>query len=196
MNTDIKIVEKPDWISWETIKQCLTEAHAENRVKGINMAHYQWPAEKIKDSIGEKGVMLVALDGDKLVGTAAIGDREGKTWYARGRYAYVCFDSVIPGYLGMGVFRLLDMKREELAKSLGYSTLVFDTHYNNNHRQKIALNNGYQYVRFFRAKSGDHNSVVMVKWLKGNPYSESYCKWKYIYSKIKTIVLSLVSCCK
>ena len=73
MGNSIQVVEKPDWVSWDDIKQCLYEAHSVNRSKGINMAHYQWPAEKIKESLGENGFMLVALDGNKLVGTAGIG---------------------------------------------------------------------------------------------------------------------------
>jgi hypothetical protein len=116
MNSDIKIIEKPDWVSWEDIKQCLYEAHSVNRAKGINMAHYQWPAEKIKESLGEKGFMLLALDGDKLVGTAGIGEKIGKNWYANGRYAYECFASVLPEYAGKGIYKMLEIRREEKLK--------------------------------------------------------------------------------
>ena len=190
MDLGIQIVEKPDWISWDDIKQCLVDAHADNRAKGINMSHYQWPSERIKDSLGERGFMLVALDGDKLIGTAAIGDKSSSYWYIAGKYAYVCFDGVIPRYRGRGIFRLLDSKREENAQKRGFDVLVFDTHEKNVHRQKIALKNGYRYVRFFRAKGGDHYSVVMVKWLKSCPYSKLYCIWKFQLSKIKTLLLT------
>ena len=190
MESNIQIVEKPDWVTWDDIKQCLFEAHAQNRAKGINMAHYQWPVERIKDSLGEKGVVLVALDGKRLIGTAAIGDKIGKTWYTRGPYAYICFDAVIPEYSGKGIFKLLDSKREQLAKNLGYRTLVFDTHSNNIHRQEIAQKNGYRLVRFFRAASKDHYSVVMAKWLDSCPYSKLYCKMQYQRSKWNTLIKS------
>ncbi len=190
MESNIQIVEKPDWVTWDDIKQCLSEAHAENRAKGINMAHYQWPVERIKDSLGEKGVVLVALDGKKLVGTAAIGDKIGKTWYTSGPYAYICFDAVIPEYSGKGVFKLLDSKREQLAMYKGYRMLVFDTHSKNLHRQKIAQKNGYRLVRFFRAASKDHYSVVMAKWLDSCPYSKLYCKMQYQRSKWNTLIKS------
>lgn len=188
MESNIQIVEKPEWVTWDEIKQCLFEAHAENRAKGINMAHYQWPVERIKNSLGEKGVVLVALDGNRLVGTAAIGDKIGKTWYNRGPYAYICFDAVIPEYSGKGIFKLLDSKREQLAKNLGYRTLVFDTHSNNFHRQEIALKNGFRLVRFFRASSKDHYSVVMAKWLDGCPYSSFYCWIKFQLSKFQALM--------
>ena len=192
-NDGIHIIEKPNWVTWDDIKQCLFEAHAENRAKGINMAHYQWPVERIKDSLGEKGVVLVALDGKRLIGTAAIGDKIGKTWYTNGPYAYICFDAVIPEYSGKGIFKLLDSKREQLAMELGYKTLVFDTHSKNVHRQEIAKKNGYKPVRFFQASSKDHYSVVMAKWLDGCPYSKAYCRWKYYCSLIKTKALMLYS---
>lgn len=188
MADNIQIMVKPDWVTWDDIKQCLFEAHAQNRAKGINMAHYQWPVERIKDSLGEKGVVLVALDGKRLIGTAAIGDKIGKTWYTRGPYAYICFDAVIPEYSGKGIFKLLDSKREQLAKNLGYRTLVFDTHSNNFHRQEIALKNGFRLVRFFRASSKDHYSVVMAKWLDGCPYSSFYCWIKFQLSKFQALM--------
>lgn len=188
MEANIQVVEKPDWVTWDDVKQCLFEAHAENRAKGINMAHYQWPAEKIKESLGEKGVVLVALDGKRLVGTAAIGDKIGKTWYTRGAYAYICFDAVVPEYSGKGIFKLLDSKREQMAIDLGYKTLVFDTHSKNVHRQRIALKNGFRLVRFFRAASKDHYSVVMAKWLDGCPYSSIYCWIKFQVSKLQALI--------
>ena len=188
MKPDIQVIEKPDWVSWDDIRQCLYEAHAVNREKGINMTHYLWSAEKIKGSLGEDGVMLVALDGEKLVGTAAIADKNSNMWYARGRYAYICFDAVLPDYTGIGIFKELDSKREIIAKEKGFPTLVFDTHSRNTHRLIIAKKNDYRLVRFFLAKSKDHYSVVMVKWLNGCPYSKFYCWMKFHESKIKTII--------
>lgn len=188
MSDNIQIVEKPDWVTWDDIKQCLVDAHAVNRARGIKMAHYQWPVEKMKESLGEKGVVLVALDGKRLVGTAAIGNKVGKTWYNKGSYAYICFDAVIPEYSGKGIFKLLDNKREKLATGLGYKTLVFDTHSRNVHRQQMAERNGYRLVRFFRAASKDHYSVVMAKWLDGCPHSSFYCWMKYKMSWMNTML--------
>ncbi len=189
-DTNIQIIEKPDWVSWEDIKQCLYEAHSVNRAKDINMTHYQWPAEKIREFVGEKGFMLVALDGNKLVGTAGIAEKFGKMWYANGRYAYECYAGVLPDYAGKGIFKHLEIKREELAMQRGYEILLGDTHSKNIHRQKIATKNGFRLVRFFRAS--DHYSVVMVKWLNGCPYSKFYCWMKFQQSKVKTLLRSVL----
>lgn len=192
MDSNIQIIEKPDWVSWDEIKECLVEAHAANRAKGINMAHYQWPVEKIKDSIGENGVVLIALDGEKVVATAAIVEKFGKTWYANGRYAYMCYAGVLPEYNGRGLYHLLTKKREEIARLKRFETIVFDTHSDNKRIQTIALCNGYRFVRLFRAASKDHYSVVMVKWLNGSPYSSFYCKVRYAVSCLKARMRAIV----
>ena len=192
-DSSIQIIEKPEWVSWDDIKQCLYEAHSVNRAKGISMAHYQWPAEKIQDSLGENGFMLVALDGDKLVGTAGIGEKYGNIWYANGRYAYECYAGVLPDYAGKGIYKMLEIRREEKAKEEGYDVLIFDTHSKNTHRIEIALKNGFRLVRFFRAASKDHYSVVMAKWLDGCPYSKAYCWWKYYCSLVKAKTFTLYS---
>lgn len=186
MRENIQIIEKPEWVSWDDIKRCLYSAHATNRANGINMAHYQWPAEKIKDSLGEHGVMLVALDDKKVVGTAAIGEKFGKAWYAEGRYAYMCFAGILPEYNGRGIYKALVEKREEIAKSLGFNILVFDTHYSNLIIQKIAVNNGYRYVHFFCASNKDHFSVIMVKWLSACPFSNRHIDRCFRMSKFLT----------
>ena len=192
MESNIQIVEKPDWVSWEEIKQCLTDAHAVNRARGINMTHYQWPADRIKDFLGENGVMLVALDENKVVGTAAIAEQTGNGWYARGRYAYLCFAGILPDYGGRGIYKALFLKREALAASLHYNVLLFDTHLANTRVQGIATKNGYRYIGFFQARSKDHYNVVMAKWLGKCPHSRLYCWWRYQRSKLRTLVSSKI----
>lgn len=179
----MQIIERPDSVSWDEIHDVLWKAHAENRRMGINMSHYQWPSEKIRDFIGKTGVVLVAIKDGKVIGTTAIKESFKSSWYARGKYAYLCFDCVLPDYRGLGVFKLLDSKREEIAIQQGYNVFVFDTHLNNTHRQDIAKKNGYRKVGLFWAK--DHYSVIMVKWVE-KPYpSIIYCRLRYILSMSK-----------
>ena len=192
MSDSISIVEKPEWVSWDDIRQCLIDAHADNRARGINMAHYQYPADKIKESVGDNGTMLVALDGNKVVGTAAIEERNGKAWYVNGRYAYMCYAGVLPEYCGRGIYSDLLARREEIAKALDYDVLLFDTHSDNKAIQEITKKRGYRLVGFLRSASRDHFSVIMVKWLKGCPYSKAYCDVRFHISRIKTIVKSFL----
>lgn len=186
MLTDIQIIEKPDWVSWDDIKQCLVDSHATNRAQGINMAHYQWPVEKIREYIGPNGVILVALDGSKVVGTAVISEKEGKAWYAKGRYAYMCFASVLPQYRGQGIYGRLAQLREKIANEQGYRVWVLDTHEKNKSLQRIVKANGYHLVGYFRTMNKDHFNVVMAKWPDGCPNSKCYCKLRFCYAWLCT----------
>lgn len=191
MKNNIQIQEKPDWLSWDDIKQCLFEAHAINREKGINMANYQWPAEKIKEYVGDNGIMFVALDGDKLVGTAALAEKQGYHWYTKGKCGYLCFACVIPSYSGLGIYHSLLKKREDFARTQNFDVLYYDTHCKNEKILSFGEKNGFRKVRYFQTKSKDHYSIVMTKWLNGCPYSKFYCWWKYSVSKVKTKLKAL-----
>lgn len=190
MNSGIQVVEKPDWVSWDEIKQCLVDAHATNRERGINMSHAQWSAEKIRDSIGANGVVLVALDGRKVVGTAVLREKEGQIWYASGRYAYMCFASVLPQYRGLGIYRELVCRREEIANLRGYPVLLIDTNEKNTRLRNIAKMQGYHEVdyRFWN----DHFNVVMAKCPNGSHYSKYYCKFRYILSRIREYLRHII----
>lgn len=187
---DISVIEKPEWVSWEEIKQCLFDAHAANRENGINMTHYQWPTDRIIKTLGDNGRMFVALDGEKLAGVAAVCDKTGDSWYAKGKYAYLGFAGVRPEYKGQGIYNELVSVRENHALMHGFNTIIFDTHQRNKVVQNKALKNGYRYVHFFRASSKDHYCVIMAKWPDGCPYSKLYCFYKYIISVIKTLLMT------
>ena len=45
--SDIKYMEKPDWVSWDSIKECLVSGHEYNRKRGIYMAIIQRPEERL-----------------------------------------------------------------------------------------------------------------------------------------------------
>lgn len=187
LDSSIQIIRKPESVSWEAIRNCLLESHAANRGKGVVMSHYQWSPEDIKDYIGNDGVMLVAMEGEKLVGTAAISIKQSNSWYTRGqRYAYLCFAGILPGYNGKGIYKALTEKRQEIVKELELGIMLFDTHENNKHVQKIAVKNGFRYVHFFQSGSKDHCNVVLVKWIDGCPFSKLYCSMKFFSSRFKT----------
>ncbi|MCH5221522.1 MAG: GNAT family N-acetyltransferase [Muribaculaceae bacterium] len=182
---NIIITEKPDWVSWDDIKQCLVDAHAVNRAKGIETSLYKWPTDKIQQSIEPYGVMLVALDNGKVVGTAALRVKHSKRWFAKGRYAYLCFWAVLPEYNGLGIHTELVRKSEEIAKQRNYSVFVFDT---NEHNKKVinkSRANGYRYVAYYRPNNTDHYNVIMAKWPNACPYSKAYCKARFCISWLK-----------
>lgn len=192
MTQQIQIIEKPDWVSWEDIKQCLVDAHSVNRAKGINMPTDKLPTDKIREVVENKGVMLVALDGKKIVGTAAIIEKQSASWYVKGTYAYFGFASVIPKYSGQGLYKKLYQLREEIAQSKGYSVFVLNTHERNKSILHFAKKNGYRLVSCFREKREGHYNVVMAKWSMGCPYSDIHCRGHFYYAYLRARLSALL----
>lgn len=175
----IEILEKPDWVSWDEIHNVLQSAHAENRAHGINMRKPSLPGNEIAKEIGDEGKMFVALDGKRVVGTAAIVVKRMNYWCAppNDKYACIYFASVLPEYAGQGIFKKLDLKREEQARAMGITKMLGDTHENNTHRLEIFKKTGYKYIGY--KLCGDHHNIVYVKWLDGCPYSNFRCWFEY-----------------
>ena len=183
MNTEINIIEKPDWVSWDEIHEVLWKAHADNRNNGVVMRYPSLSGEEICQKIEGHGKMFVALDGEKVVGTAALTIKQFSLWCGKGSYAYLCFASVLPEYNGKGIYKALSLRREELALSMGLVRIIGDTHENNKHRLDIAKKTGYKFVDYKYYK--DHYNVVMVKWLNGCPYTEFRCKIEFLKRKLQ-----------
>lgn len=181
-------MEKPEWVSWDEIHEVLWKAHAENREKGMNMNLPALPAEQIREKIDEgKGKMFVALDGRKVVATAAVMVKSLYLWCGKGEYAYFCFASILHEYRGYGLYKQLYIYIEREAVKRGLRRILFDTHEYNKHILAINAKYGFKAVRYFYVKKNDHFNVMMVKWLDGCPYSDFYRKWMFLLSKLKAM---------
>ena len=188
----IRIIPKPEIVPWQEVKECLVVAHEINRKKGINMSHYQWSAEQIGDYIDTSGVMFLAMEGDRVVGTLGIKERIGDYWFVKGKYAYLCFGSIIPSFKGLGIYKSLNDACEVYARQNHYDVLAFDTHSKNKHMQNISSKGGFRFVKFFQTRDKDHYSVMMAKWLKSCPYSPFHCRLMFLKSKWKTLMLTKI----
>lgn len=184
MDSDIKIIEKPDWVSWDDIHEVLWKAHAENRKKGIFMSYPSLSGEEIRKKIGDNGKMFLAIEGNKVVGTLALLVKSGKQWYNYGQYGYLCFGAVLPEYSGKGIYRSLYQLVEITARQMELSVLTRDTNEKNARMLKITKQEGYHFVEFKAYK--DHFNIVRAKWLEKCPYSLWYIKIRYLISVLKT----------
>lgn len=182
MNSEIKIIEKPDWVSWEKIHEVLWKAHEQNRQKGIMMQLPALSAEELQKFVGE-GKMFVAMDDNRVIGTLALVIKEGKRWYNQGRYGYVCLGAVLPDYSGKGVFRLLYDHVEKEALLLKLPVLTRDTNEKNFRMLKISKKEGYYFVAYIAYR--DHFNIVRAKWLNGCPYPSWYINLRFHLSKFK-----------
>lgn len=179
----IQVLEKPDWITWDIIHEVVYKAHEQNICNGIVMRNPMLSGESIEEKLGKEGVMLVAMDGSDVVGTAALIPRTGTSWYNKGQYAYLCFGAVLPQYRGTGVYRRLCIERERLALRMGLDRLYIDTHQKNNHTIDINVKCGFKKVAV--KLCGNHLNVVLFKWISGCPYSSMFCSLKFFTSFIR-----------
>lgn len=189
----VQVIEKPDWVSWDEIHEVIWKAHESNRQQGINMRFPALPGEEIKKRVADNGKMFVALDGKKVVGTAALRTKKANLWCGKGEYAYLCFAAVLPEYSGQGIYKQLYIYRERESIKNGLSRIMFDTHEKNTRMAEINLKHGYRKVSYKRYD--DHYNIIFVKWLDGCPYSDFRCRMEFGLQKLKvrirTFVLSI-----
>lgn len=185
MCESIQIIEKPDWISWDEIHNVLWNAHAENRKKGVVMRFPSLPGDEIRKFIEGRGKLFCAIADGKVVGTGAIVIKKVWLWFTKypEEFCYLYFASVLPEYMGKGIYKQINVHREQVCREMGINRLLFDTHEKNTHIQNVLKKNGFKPVdyKFYL----DHYNIVMIKWLDGCPYSEHRLKYEFFKRKLK-----------
>lgn len=182
--SEIQIVEKPDWVSWEDIHNLLVEAHNENVSNGMIMRTVTQTGAELEERVGS-GVCYIALEKGKLVGCAAIAVKDINTWFHKGQAAKLMLGAILPNYQGCGIYDMLQEKRYEYAKQYGVKVLMMDTAEHNTKMQHILKGKGFRYVSCFASPYSKHYSVVMAMWFDGCPFSKLYCWFKYHIKKIR-----------
>lgn len=179
----IQIIEKPDWVTWNQIQEVVSAAHKQNWERGVVMLNSKLTGEEISSKLGSMGKMFVALDGEKVVGTAGFKIKEASLWFGTRNFGYCCFAAILPEYNGKGIYKLLCEVREKFAVSQGVEMMMFDTHERNSHVIQVNKHVGFEFVDYKPCK--DHNNVVMVKWLSVCPYSQKTLALHYWIEKIR-----------
>ena len=184
----IRVMEKPDWISYDQIHDLLYQAHESNREKGFDVKTAHMTGEELEKHIGETGKCFVALDGDKLVGTTSYRILDRDYWCAKGKVVDRVLAGVSPDYKGKHISSMLFSKIVEIAKLEGYQYIESRTAEENEIVQKINIKDGYRYIDFLSTKT-DHYTVVMLQWLNECPYSKwrtnLHFKWRRMLIKLR-----------
>lgn len=168
----IRIVEKPETLSYDAIHELLYAAHAVNRARGFVMRTAQLSGEELEKRIGRDGKCWVAFDGDKPVGTLSIRIVSRNAWYARGKVPDYMLAAVLPEYSGRHINSMLAAKAFEYAAARGYTVMELDTADNNDRAIGIYRHQGFRPVGYSAPKGLDHYSVIMAKWLVRRPLAE------------------------
>lgn len=184
---DIKVMPKPDWISWDDIRELVVLAHKRNIAKGITMNTTTMTGEDIRKHIGEEGRCFVALSGDKLVGTTSVRIAIGNKWYDKGKIiSKGALSAILPNYQGLGILEEMNELRDAYIAEKKVQVMEGDTPEDNMVVRKFVARNGFKEVRYFPAPYQNHFSVYFVKWLEGCPYSDKYINRRFAISKVIT----------
>ena len=190
--SEIKVIEKPDSVSFDTISSVLRQAHKEHVDKGIVMRVPTLSPDELQKLLEENGKCFVAMSDDKVVGTVSYHMRTISRWYYQGELSELTMDGILPEYQGKHIFSLLEKRREDTIRESGCKAMMFDTAADNTHRIQIAKKNGFVLVDFCYVKSG-HYSVVMVKWFDGCPFARHYCALRFGVKKVFRKLLRLLT---
>lgn len=177
----IQIIEKPESVSWNDIQRVLWNAHKENRDNGIIMKHQSLSGDEIKNLIGNDGIMFIAMDGGKCIGTAGLKFKEVTFWFGQAKCAYRCFGGVLPEYQGYGVYKKLTEQVEAYSYDKGIKIMMLNTHPQNKRVIDICKRIGYRKVKF--TSSDKYKYVYLIKWLDGCPFSNLKCRYEYLKCK-------------
>lgn len=186
---EITYTIKPDWVTWEAVKECLLRAHEPNRAKGIVMHNQYMRPDEFEGHLKDAHC-FVALKGEEVVGFMAFKILKCKKWWAKGQNViYNCMDAIIPEYQGSDVYLELRRFREQHIKETGLRIIQSTTAENNTMVLKISAKRGGKNVRLIASSDTDYYSVVMVRWLDGCPFSDRYIDLRFKLSCFLTKLL-------
>ena len=146
LENGIRIVKKPDYITYEQIQECLDKAHEVNAKKGLNYATQGQSVEKLVEKL-KNAVTYVALTPEnKVVATASVQFRKINHWYHNGDIGLLKLIGVLPEYSGFKLATLLLMQMHLEVQSRKVEVMVSDSAEANIAIRKLYLHNGFKIV--------------------------------------------------
>ena len=175
----IQYMEKPDWVSWEKVCECIHDANIVNDKKGFHMPFADIKPDELEKEL-ENGKCFIALLDDKVIGTGSYKIRDLRKWYVWGKVIYFCFDGIRPEYQGTDVYFGIAELRDKAVAETGIKVFQFHTSEKNKTVIKLNLLYGYKLV-MLRPNSEEYEyySVTMLKWEDGCPFPKWYLKFMY-----------------
>lgn len=182
---DIKIIEKPDWITWQQVQDCITIAQKTNNKKGFDMLFGHNSAEQLEKAIGD-GYCYVALNADnKVVGTVSLIISNINYWWHKGKAGLQGYEGILPEYRGSDVYFDLHDKIDEKQKELGIGVIWASTAEKNKVVIKACKLQGWKIVQYSpTGKGATYYSYIFARWLNGCPFSEKRISFMFKLSKI------------
>lgn len=184
--SEIQFMEKPEWVSWEEVCDCIHAANVVNDKKGFHMLFSDITPEEIQNNLKD-GKCFVALCDNKVVGTTSFEIRNLSHWYHHGKVIYHCYESILPEYRGTDVYFGLCELKDKCVRETGIRVFQFHTAEQNKTIRKINLKYGFKHVVFKpTAKNAKYYTVTMVKWEDGCPIPDWLLKCMFNLSEFVT----------
>lgn len=183
---EIIVMERPDYVSWEDIRQTLADAHKNNINHGLVVRSTTLSGDQLREQVAD-GKCFVALDDDKVVGVAAVRIKPCNQWFFHGEVAHFLLGATLPNYQGKGIYSRLQECRYAYVKEKGVHIITTNTAANNERMVKMLPKHGFEQVVYFHGHGADHNSISWAKWLVGKP-SKLTCRYHFIISKVVTLL--------
>ena len=180
---EIQFMEKPDWVSWEEICECIKKANIVNDKKGFHMLFADYSPEKLEEKLQE-GKCFIALHNDKVVGINSYCIHNLRKWYYRGKVIYHSYSAILPEYRGTDVYFGLCALKGQKVKELGIRVHQLNTAEHNKTVIRINTKYGFKSIVFRPTGNGaNYYSVNMVKWEDGCPFPDWFLKFMFNLSK-------------
>ena len=124
---EIRVIEKPEWVSWEEVQRCIYISQQTNVKKGFDMLFGHITPKELEKAVSN-GYCFVALnDSNKVVGTVSLTVSDIKFWWHKGRAGLQCYEGILPSYRGSDVYFELHEHIEKKADELGLNVLWAST---------------------------------------------------------------------
>lgn len=187
---NMKIIKKPDEVSFDEVAEVLHDAHRSNQEKGmIFPAGYQ-SGEELREHLGETGTFYLAYnDKNDLCAVGALKYRYWNKWFCKG---VLCGDILSVGvrqrYKGMGISKKMFLFLEE--EAFRHCDLVtMNTAEHNTIMLESRLHDGWRYVDFLSHDGTNFYSIMLAKW-NGHPqYSARRCREMFLIRKLYTTAI-------
>lgn len=182
---EIKIMEKPEWISWQDVQDCIYHSQLTNVKKGFDMHFGHYTAEQLKNAVGD-GFCFVAINEHKqVVGTVSLIITNIKFWWHKGKAGLQGYEGILPAYRGTDIYFDLHNMLETKEKKLGLKVLWATTSEKNKVVIKTCKLNDWKVVQYSPSgKGANYYSYVFAKWIDGCPYKDKHISFMFKLSKI------------
>lgn len=179
LENDIRIMPKPDYVSYSDIQDCLSKAHSVNEKNGLIYATKNQTVEKLIEKLKDSVTYVALSPENKVIATASVQFRKINYWYHNGDIALLKLVGVLPEYSGkkLALLLLLLLRMFEV-QTRGIEVIVSDSAEENIAIKNLYLNNGFKIVDYCKYTTNNFISTVYAYWSHGCPHSDKILQEK------------------